>query len=221
MKTFDWTILLIRSIFTICNIVASHILKFKVRPCTYINLRRCYLSYTFVLWFTLKLIFVAFFASVWFITTIFAILVAIAIFKLIYATFQGTFYRVLIGGAVEWLDFVEKSFEILDRENQNRIPDRSVHMNWSGAHWLVHLLFFRIWFPRHEHVTLCSRSIWQISEQRWSSHWERKWSISRWSSPRESTTNNEVKPWNIGWFQSLFWQSSFLNSKKIRTKFWL
>ena len=112
MKTFDWTILLIRSIFTICNIVASHILKFKVGPCTYINSRRCYLSYTFVLWFTLKLIFVAFFASVWFITTIFAILVAIAIFKLIYATFQRTFYRVLIGGTVEWPDFVEKSFEI-------------------------------------------------------------------------------------------------------------
>ena len=31
------------------------------------------------------------------ITTIFAILVAIAIFKLVYATFQRTFYRVLIG----------------------------------------------------------------------------------------------------------------------------
>ena len=101
-------------------------------------------------------------------------------------------------------------------ENQNRIPDRSVHMNWSGAHWLVHLLFLRIWFPRHEHVTLCSRSIWQISEHRWSSHWERRWSISRWSSPRESTTTNEVKPRNIGWFQILFWQ--FLNRKKIRTK---
>ena len=97
MKTFDWTILLIRSIFAISNIVASHILNCKVRPCTFINLRRCYLSYTFVLWFTLKLIFVAFFASVWFITTIFAILVAITIFKLVYATFQRTFYRVLIG----------------------------------------------------------------------------------------------------------------------------
>ena len=97
MKTFDWTILLIRSIFTICNIVTSHILNCKVRSCTFIKLRRLYLSYTFVLWFTLKLIFVAFFASVWFITTIFAILVAIAIFKLVYATFQRTFYRVLIG----------------------------------------------------------------------------------------------------------------------------
>ena len=41
MKTFDWTILLIRSIFTICNIVASHILKFKVMQCTFSNLRRC------------------------------------------------------------------------------------------------------------------------------------------------------------------------------------
>ena len=97
MKTFDWTILLIRSIFTICNIVTSHILNCKVRLCTFIKLRRLYLSYTFVLWFTLKLIFVAFFASVWFITTIFAILVAITIFKLVYATFQRTFYRVLIG----------------------------------------------------------------------------------------------------------------------------
>ena len=97
MKTFDRTILLIRSIFTISNIVTSHILNYKVRPCIFIKLRRCYLSYTFVLWFTLKLIFVAFFASVWFITTIFAILVAITIFKLVYATFQRTFYRVLIG----------------------------------------------------------------------------------------------------------------------------
>ena len=96
MKTFDWTILLIRSIFTICNIVTSHILNHKVRPCIFTKLCRCYLSYTFVLWFTLKLIFVAFFASVWFITSIFAILVAIAIFKLVYATFQRTFYRVLI-----------------------------------------------------------------------------------------------------------------------------
>ena len=50
-----------------------------------------YLSYTFVLRFALKLIFVAFFASVRFVTTIFAILVAIAIFKLINATFQWSY----------------------------------------------------------------------------------------------------------------------------------
>ena len=128
MKTFDWTILLIRSIFTICNIVASHILKFKVGPCTYINLRRCYLSYTFVLWFTLKLIFVAFFASVWFITTIFAILVAIAIFKLIYATFQRTFYRVLIGGVTRFRG----------KEFWNFGPWKSKPDSWSiCAHELV------------------------------------------------------------------------------------
>ena len=53
-----------------------------------------YLGYTFVLRFALKLIFVAFFASVRFVTTIFAILVAIAIFELVYATFQWAFYPV-------------------------------------------------------------------------------------------------------------------------------
>ena len=96
MKTCNWTILLIRPIFTICNIVTSHILKIKVgsRFVICVGGSFIYLGYTFVLRFALKLIFVAFFASVGFITTIFAILIAIAIFELINATFQWAFYPV-------------------------------------------------------------------------------------------------------------------------------
>ena len=145
MKTFDWTILLIRSIFTICNIVTSHILNCKVRPCIFINLRRFYLSYTFVLWFALKLIFVAFFASVWFITTIFAILVAITIFKLVYATFQRTFYRVLIGerGKSGKYELETRNWKLFSFKARIEIGNNEDLRVWAEFGKLLITVFFR------------------------------------------------------------------------------